>query len=209
MGPTDRSLSIAATGIGAAGVRSISVGALEAAYREQARGLMDGGCDLLLVETVFDVLNAHAALAAIGEACLERKRQLPVMVSAAVSGPDGRTLAGQTIETFWTAVAGAGPLSVGLNCSPAARGIRPHLELLARLADCCVSVHPSAGLPNALGEYADDPAVFAGVLRDLAASRLVNIVGGCCGTTPGHIRAIVEAVSDQTPRAKPSRRNVL
>jgi 5-methyltetrahydrofolate--homocysteine methyltransferase len=127
------------------------------------------------------------------------------MVSATVSRPDGRTLAGQTIEDFWTAVAPSRPFSVGLNCSSGARAMRPHLETLARLAECFVSCHPSAGLPNTMGEYQDPPADLANTLRDFAASRLVNIVGGCCGTTPGHVKAIVAAVGDLLPRPERQR----
>ena len=200
IGPTNRSLS-KATGLDAPFTRETTVDQLKDSYKDQARGLIDGGCDLLLVETIFDVLNAKAALAAIDEACLERARRLPVMLSATVSHPDGRTLAGQTNEAFWSAVAQAQPLSVGLTCSSGARTMRPHLEALAQLADCFVSCHPSAGLPNALGEYEDRPADFANILRGFASSRLVNIVGGCCGTTPEHVKAIVEAVRDMPPRA--------
>ena len=124
------------------------------------------------------------------------------MLSATVSPSDGRMLAGQTVEAFWTAVARARPFSVGLNCSSGARAMRPHLEALAHIADCFVSCHPSAGLPNAMGEYKDQPADLARILSDFAWSRLVNIVGGCCGTTPAHIEAMVEAVRDVRPRAK-------
>ena len=199
IGPTDRSVS-SHGGVGAAASRVITFDQLKNAYKEQARGLVDGGCDILLVETVFDVLNAGAALAAIEETCLNRP--LPVMLSATVSDPDGRTLAGQTIGDFWTAVAPAGPLSVGLNCSAGARAMRPHLAALAGLADCWISCHPSAGLPDTLGRYRDQPGDLARVLGDFAASQLVNIVGGCCGTTPEHVKAIVEAVRGVPPRSR-------
>ena len=148
-----------------------------------------------------DTANAQAALGAIGEVCLARQRRIPVMLSATVSDSSGRTLAGQTLAGFWSAVADAKPLSIGLNCSPGVHAVRPHLEELARHADCCLSVHPSAGLPDARGEYGVRPVDFANALRDLASSRLVNIVGGCCGTTPDHIAAVVEAVRGITPRA--------
>jgi 5-methyltetrahydrofolate--homocysteine methyltransferase len=205
IGPTDRSL-LPATGPMAARMPGITFDRLKDAYTEQARGLIDGGCDLLLVETVFDAASAAAALAAIDAAWLACARRLPVMVSATVSAPDGRNLAGQTIETFWTTIRQAQPFSVGLNCSSGARAMRPHLEALARVADCFVSCHPSAGLPDASGQYQDQPADLAELLRGFASSRLVNIVGGCCGTTPDHIKAIVEAVRDVPPRATTGRR---
>jgi 5-methyltetrahydrofolate--homocysteine methyltransferase len=199
IGPTNRSVSAAL--LDASASRGITFDRLKDAYREQVRGLMDGGCDLLLVETVWDIANAGAALGAIGEVCLAQGRQIPVMLSATVSESGGRTLAGQTLADFWTAVADAKPLSIGLNCSPGVRAVQPYLEELAGRADCCISIHPSAGLPDARGEYRVRPADFADALRDLASSRLVNIVGGCCGTTPEHVAAIVEAVRNMPPRA--------
>jgi 5-methyltetrahydrofolate--homocysteine methyltransferase len=199
IGPTNRSVSIPSDR-DATGSRGIALGQLRDAYKEQVCGLIDGGCDLLLVETVFDLANAQAALAAIAEACIARQRRPPVMLSATVSDSEGRMLTGHTVEAFWTAVAQARLLSVGLNCSPTVHAVRPHLEELARYADCYVSCHPSAGLPDVRGQYAAQPADFAGALRDLASRGLVNIVGGCCGTTPAHITAVVEAVRDMPPR---------
>ena len=201
IGPTNRSVSIA-PGHGATVFRGIAFDQLEDAYKEQVRGLIDGGCDLLLVETVFDLANAQAALAAIAEASIARPRPLPVMLSATVSDSGGRMLTGQTIEAFWTAVAQARLFSVGLNCSPAVHAVRPHLEELSRHADCYISCHPSAGLPDPRGQYAAQPADFADALRDLASSGLVNIVGGCCGTTPEHITAVVAAMKDMPARAR-------
>jgi 5-methyltetrahydrofolate--homocysteine methyltransferase len=200
IGPTNRSASVA-PGIHGPGLPGIAFAQLEDAYQEQVRGLIDGGCDLLIVETVFDVLNAEAALAAIDAVGAEKSRRLPVMLSATVSNPEGRMLDGRSVTALWTAVAPSKPLSIGLNCSAGAAAMRPHLEMLARLADCCVSCHPSAGLPNALGEYETRPAALAKAVRDFASRRLVNIVGGCCGTTPQYIRAMVKAVADLTPRA--------
>jgi 5-methyltetrahydrofolate--homocysteine methyltransferase len=204
IGPTNRFLSPTARPMPAR-IPDITFDQLKDAYTEQARGLIDGGCDLLLVETVFDATSAAAALAAIDAASLACARRLPIMVSATVSAADGRNLAGQTIETFWTTIRQSRPFSAGLNCSSGARAIRPHLEALARVADCFVSCHPSAGLPDASGQYPDRPADFADILRGFASSRLVNIVGGCCGTTPDHINAIVEAVRDMPPRAATDR----
>ncbi|MEP7309620.1 MAG: homocysteine S-methyltransferase family protein [Acidobacteriota bacterium] len=202
IGPTNRSVSILPSRA-AAGIRAVAFGQLRDAYKEQVRGLIEGGCDLLLVETVFDLANAQAALAAIAEVCIARPCRLPVMLSATVSD-SGRMLTGQTIEAFWAAVAQAKPLIVGLNCSPAVHTVRPHLEELARHADCYVSCHPSAGLPDLRGEYAARPADFADALRDLASRGVANIVGGCCGTTPAHITAVVEAVRDMPPRSAPA-----
>jgi len=199
IGPTNRSVSLP-PGRDAIGIRGIPFGQLRDAYEEQVRGLVDGGCDLLLVETVFDLANAQAALAAMIEVCIAPPSRLPVLLSATVSDSSGRMLTGQTIEAFRTAVAQAQPLCVGLNCSPAVHTVRPHLEELARHADCFVSCHPSAGLPDVRGQYASQPVDFADALRDLASKGLVNIVGGCCGTTPAHITEVVEAVRDMPPR---------
>jgi 5-methyltetrahydrofolate--homocysteine methyltransferase len=179
--------------------------ALKEAYKEQVRGLIDGGCDLLLVETIVDALNAQAAIAAIEEVYMERRLdfgddgRLPLMLSATVSG-SGCLLSGQTIEAFWESVAHVNPLSVGINCAFGARAMPPHVARLAQVADCCISCHPSAGLPDASGGYHEIPADTAGVLGQLASSGLVNIVGGCCGTTPDHVRAIVTTIDGVPPR---------
>lgn len=199
IGPTNRSVSVLPSQA-ATGIRGIAFGQLQEAYEEQVRGLVDGGCDLLQVETVFDLANAQAALAAIAEVCIGRPRRPPVMLSATVSDSGGRMLTGHTIEALWSAVAQERLLSVGLNCSPAVHAVRRHLEVLAQHADCYVSCHPSAGLPDVRGQYPAQPADFADAFRDLASRGLVNIVGGCCGTTPAHIAAVVEAVKGLPPR---------
>ena len=204
IGPTNRAVSTRPPA-GTAAFQPITSDALKDAYKEQVRGLLDGGCDLLLVETVFDVLNAQAAIVAIDEVYEHRRqtsgddRRLPLMLSVTVS-QSGRTWAGQTLDAFWASVAHARPLSVGINCSFGARGIEPHIAALARIADCAISCHPSAGLPDANGRYDEQPAGFAGVLADLAARGLVNIVGGCCGTTPDYIKALAAAVAGVRPR---------
>ncbi len=203
IGPTNRAVSPPPADT--APFPAITSDALKDAYKEQVRGLLDGGCDLLLVETVFDVLNAQAALVAIEEIYEQRRetsgddRRLPLIVSVTVS-ETGRTWAGQTLDVFWTSVAHARPLSVGVNCGFGVRGIEPHLAALARIADCAISCHPSAGLPDAYGRYAEQPASFAGALAELATRGLVNIVGGCCGTTPDHIKALAAAVDGLPPR---------
>jgi 5-methyltetrahydrofolate--homocysteine methyltransferase len=187
-------------------LRSLAFDALKDAYEVQVRGLIDGGCDLLLVETIVDALNAKAAIAAIEEVCRERwpdagdDRRLPLMLSVTISRESGRLLSGQTLEDFWLSVARSRPLSVGINCAFGARSMPPHIGALAQIADCYISCHPSAGLPNDTGGYDEQPADTAGVLRNLALSGLVNIVGGCCGTTPEHVRAIVNAVERVPPR---------
>jgi 5-methyltetrahydrofolate--homocysteine methyltransferase len=200
VGPTIRS-----AGVDTPAFRSIAFDALKDAYKEQVRGLIDGGCDLLLVETIVDVLNAQAAIAAIEEVYMERRLdfggdgRLPLMLSATVS-ESGCLLSGQTIEAFWESVAHVNPLSVGINCAFGARALPPHVARLAHVADCCISCHPSAGLPDASGGYHEIPADTAGVLGQLASSGLVNIVGGCCGTTPDHVRAIVATIDRVPPR---------
>jgi 5-methyltetrahydrofolate--homocysteine methyltransferase len=180
--------------------------ALKEAYKEQVRGLVDGGCDLFLVETIVDVRNAGAAIQAIEEVHAERQRdtgrdgRLPLMLSVTVSEASGCLPSGQTLEAFWLSVAHASPLSVGINCAFGARPVPPHAAALAQVADCFTSCHPSAGLPNVLGAYDEQPADMARVLGHLASSGLVNIVGGCCGTTPDHIHAIATTVEHVAPR---------
>ena len=175
------------------------------AYFEQARGLVDGGCDLLLVETIFDTLNAKAALVALRDLFDERGIELPLMISVTITDRSGRTLSGQTIDAFYVAIAHARPLSVGINCALGARDMRPYLAELASVADCYVSCYPNAGLPNAFGEYDELPDQTGALLGEFATSGLVNIVGGCCGTTPDHIRAIRQAVDEVAPRRLPAR----
>src|SRR5262249_45039173 len=156
-------------------------------FKDQVRGLVDGAVDLLLVETIFDTLNAKAALVAIDELRAERGPLPPVMISVTVTDRSGRTLSGQTVDAFWTSIAHAKPFSVGINCALGARDMRSYLAELARLADCYVTCYPNAGLPNAFGQYDEQPQDTAGYLKEFTEAGLVNIVGGCCGTTPDHI----------------------
>ena len=164
------------------------------------RALIDGGADILLVETIFDTLNAKAALFAIDEYFEERGVRLPVMISGTITDASGRTLSGQTPEAFWNSVRHAQPLAIGLNCALGAKELRPHVEELARIADTLVSAHPNAGLPNAMAEYDEPPAETAAYIREWAEAGWLNITGGCCGTTPEHIHAIAEIVAPCKPR---------
>ena len=203
LGPTSRTLSISPD-VNNPGYRALRFDALAAAYLEAARGLLDGGAEIVMVETVFDTLNAKAALFALEDLFAARGARLPVMVSGTITDRSGRTLSGQTAEAFWYSLRHAQPLSIGLNCALGAGEMRQHVDALAQVADCHVSAHPNAGLPNAFGEYDESPAMMAASLRGFAESGLLNIVGGCCGTTPEHIRAIREAVAPFAPR-KPAR----
>ena len=203
LGPTNRTASLSPD-VNDPGARNVTFDQLVAAYREQAEALIDGGVDLLMVETVFDTLNAKAALYAI-DATFERiGRRLPVMVSGTITDRSGRTLSGQTTEAFWISVCHGGLFSVGLNCALGAEELRPHLEDLAAVADTLVSCHPNAGLPNEFGEYDQTAEAMAAVVEEFARSGLVNIVGGCCGTTPEHVRAIADRVAALPPRAVPT-----
>jgi 5-methyltetrahydrofolate--homocysteine methyltransferase len=202
LGPTSRTASISPD-VNDPGFRNTSFDALRETYREAIDGLIDGGADTLMVETIFDTLNAKAALYAIEEAFDDRGARLPIMISGTITDASGRTLSGQTAEAFYASVAHSRPLSVGLNCALGADDMRPHVETLSIVADCLVSAHPNAGLPNAFGEYDETPEEMAGTLREFASAGLLNLVGGCCGTTPAHIRAIAEAVADLPPRALP------
>src|SRR5690606_1674179 len=174
--------------------------ALSPPVHEAADGLIDGGADVLMVETIFDTLNAKAALFAIEEVFDGRGGRLPVMISGTITDASGRTLSGQTAEAFYASIAHARPLSVGLNCALGAKDLRPHVETLSRIVEGYVSAHPNAGLPNAFAEYDETPEEMAATLKEFAESGLLNFVGGCCGTTPGHIRAIAEAVAGLAPR---------
>ncbi|MPY89345.1 MAG: methionine synthase [Luteitalea sp.] len=199
IGPTNRTLSLSPD-VNNPAYRAITFEALRDAYAEQVRGLVDGGVDLLLIETIFDTLNAKAAIVALGDVLEEKGHALPLMISVTVTDKSGRTLSGQTIDAFWTSIAHAKPFSVGLNCALGARDMRPYLVELATIAPCWVSCYPNAGLPNAFGEYDELPEDTAALLHEFAEHNLVNIVGGCCGTTPDHIRAIAGAVQTLTPR---------
>ncbi|MCA0393843.1 MAG: homocysteine S-methyltransferase family protein [Proteobacteria bacterium] len=199
LGPTSRTASISPD-VNDPGFRNTSFDELRATYREAIDGLIDGGADTLMVETIFDTLNAKAALYAIEEAFDDRGGRLPVMISGTITDASGRTLSGQTAEAFYASVAHGRPLSVGLNCALGAQELRPHVETLATVADAYVSAHPNAGLPNAFGGYDETPEDMAAVLREFAEAGLLNLVGGCCGTSPDHIRAIAEAVAGVPPR---------
>jgi 5-methyltetrahydrofolate--homocysteine methyltransferase len=202
IGPLNKTLSLSPD-VNDPAFRALSFAEARDAYAEQVRGLVAGGVDGLLVETIFDTLNAKAALIAIEHVFAECGRRLPLLLSVTVTDRSGRTLSGQTIEAFWTSVAHARPLSVGINCSLGAEDMRPYLEELSRIADTHVSCYPNAGLPNAFGGYDQSPERMAGLLYEFAAAGWLNVVGGCCGTTPDHIRAIGEAVRDLRPRAVP------
>ncbi|HSV38470.1 MAG TPA: methionine synthase [Nocardioidaceae bacterium] len=199
LGPTTRTASISPD-VNDPGVRNVSYEQLVDAYLVQASGLVDGGSDLLVIETIFDTLNAKAAIFAVETLFEERGRRWPVVVSGTITDASGRTLSGQVTEAFWNSVRHAQPLVVGLNCALGAAEMRPYLAELSRVADCFVSAYPNAGLPNAFGEYDETPDQTASILEEFAASGLVNILGGCCGTTPPHIQAIAEAAEGQKPR---------
>ncbi len=203
MGPTNRTASLSPD-VNRPGYRAVTFVQLRDAYREQAEGLADGGVDLFLIETIFDTLNAKAAIFALEELFEARGRRWPVMLSVTVTDASGRTLSGQTIEAFWTSVAHARPLAVGLNCALGAREMAPHVEELARIADTHISCYPNAGLPNAFGEYDDTPEHMASVLAEFARAGWLNIVGGCCGSTPAHIAEIVRQVRPLAPRRVPT-----
>lgn len=199
IGPTNRTLSISPD-VNDPGFRNITFDELKEAYKEQIRGLIDGGADILFIETVFDTLNAKAALFAIMEYFDETGNSLPVMVSGTITDASGRTLSGQTTEAFLISVSHAPLLSVGLNCALGAKQLRPYLQILAREAPFFVSVHPNAGLPNAFGEYDETPESMAKQIEEFLKEGLVNIVGGCCGTTPQHIKRIAELAAKYSPR---------
>ena len=199
LGPTNRTLSISPD-VGNPAFRAVTFDELKAAYTDQVRGLLDGGVDLLLVETIFDTLNAKAAMLAIDEIQRARGVRVPLMISVTITDRSGRTLSGQTLEAFYISIEHARPWSVGINCALGARDMRPYLADLARQADCWVSAYPNAGLPNAFGQYDEQAAETGELLRDFAASGFANILGGCCGTTPEHIAAIAAAVAGITPR---------
>ncbi len=202
LGPTSRTASISPD-VNDPGFRNTSFDELRETYREAIEGLIDGGADTIMVETIFDTLNAKAALFAIEEVFDARGARLPIMISGTITDRSGRTLSGQTAEAFYASMAHSRPLSIGLNCALGATDMREHVETLARVADAHVSAHPNAGLPNAFGEYDETPEEMAATLREFATSGLLNLVGGCCGTTPAHIRAIAEAVRGLPPRRLP------
>src|ERR1051325_11738252 len=199
LGPTNRTASISPD-VNDAGKRNVSLDELVEAYDEAARGLLDGGVDLLLIETIFDTLNAKAAIFACESVFDRTGRRVPLIISGTITDASGRTLSGQVVEAFWNSVRHAQPLAVGLNCALGAKEMRPYIAELSRVADCYICCYPNAGLPNAFGEYDEKPHDTACILEDFAASGFVNILGGCCGTTPAHIAEIAAHVRDKAPR---------
>ena len=202
MGPTNRTASISSD-VNDPGHRSVTFDDLVECYRESAAGLIDGGADLLMIETVFDTLNAKAAIFAAHELFDDLGFEVPIMISGTITDGSGRTLSGQTPEAFWVSISHGRPLIAGLNCALGAKELRPHLQAFSRACDAFVSVHPNAGLPDEFGLYNDEPDSMAGRIREFAQTGLVNVVGGCCGTTPDHVYAIAEAVRDLPPRPLP------
>src|SRR5689334_11422535 len=202
LGPTNRTASISPD-VSNPGFRAVTFDQLRAAYAEQVKGLIEGGADLLLIETIFDTLNAKAAIAAVADVTELRGASVPVMISGTITDRSGRLLSGQTPAAFWNSVRHAAPFSIGLNCALGAREMRAHIAEIARIADTFVCAYPNAGLPNEFGRYDESPQFMAALLGEFADAGLVNVVGGCCGTTPEHIDAIVGAVKGKAPRKIP------
>lgn len=203
IGPLNKTLSLSPD-VNNPGYRAVSFDEVVEAYYEQIKGLVDGGVDVLLVETIFDTLNAKAAIFAIKKYFRDRGiAELPVMISGTITDASGRTLSGQTLEAFYTSVMHAKPLSIGLNCALGAAEMRSHIEELSQISSCFTSAYPNAGLPNAMGEYDEQPHETAHFIEEWAREGFVNIVGGCCGTTPDHIKHIAQQVQNLVPRALP------
>ena len=203
IGPMNKTLSLSPD-VNNPGYRAVTFDEVADAYYEQISGLVDGGVDLLLIETIFDTLNAKAAIYAVNKYFRDTKKEkLPVMISGTITDASGRTLSGQTLEAFYISVMHANPLSIGLNCALGADQMRPHIEELSQIAACYVSSYPNAGLPNAMGEYDESPEHTASVIAEWAKEGWVNLVGGCCGTTPQHIAAIAAAMKKFEPRKLP------
>ena len=202
VGPTNKTLSLSPD-VNDPGYREIDFDGLKAVYREQCEALIDGGVDFILIETIFDTLNAKAGIMAAKEAAAARNRDVPLMISMTITDLCGRNLSGHTVEAFWHAVRHARPVTVGLNCSFGAQQLRPHVQALSQIADTLIMAYPNAGLPNELGAYDERPDQTAAFIRDWAGQGLVNIVGGCCGSTPAHIAAMAKAVEGLAPRALP------
>ena len=203
IGPLNKTLSLSPD-VNNPGFRAVTFDEVVIAYTEQIRGLVDGGVDVILIETIFDTLNAKAAIFAVKEFFRKLgKPELPIMISGTITDASGRTLSGQTLAAFYTSVAHAKPLSVGLNCALGAQEMRSHIEELAQIAICYTSAYPNAGLPNAMGEYDEAPHQTAQFIEEWAKNKFVNIVGGCCGTTPDHIKHIADNVKNIIPRSLP------
>lgn len=203
IGPTNKTLSLSPD-VNDPGYREIDFDYLKDVYREQANGLIEGGADFILIETVFDTLNAKAGIMAAQEAAEAYGRDVPIMVSMTITDLSGRNLSGHTVEAFWHAVRHARPVTIGLNCSFGAEQLRPHVKTLADMCDALIMVYPNAGLPNELGEYDEQPETTAGLVARWAMDGQVNILGGCCGSTPAHIAAIADAVAAVAPRDVPT-----
>ncbi|HAK61648.1 MAG TPA: hypothetical protein DCO82_00240 [Alphaproteobacteria bacterium] len=208
LGPTNRTASISPD-VNDPGFRNVSFDELRAAYAMAAAALIEGGADIILIETVFDTLNCKAAIFATQEVFDALGFRLPVMISGTITDLSGRTLTGQTPEAFWYSVRHAEPFSIGLNCALGAEQMRPHIAALSRVADTAVSAYPNAGLPNGFGGYDESPQITAGHVGEWARSGLINLAGGCCGTTPAHIQAIAQAVAGVAPRPIPERPRTL
>lgn len=202
VGPTNKTLSLSPD-VNDPGYREIDFDYLKDVYREQVDALIEGGADFILIETVFDTLNAKAGIMAVLEASADLGRDVPIMLSMTLTDLSGRNLSGHTVEAFWHAVRHAKPVTIGLNCSFGAEQLRPHVRTLSDICDTLIMVYPNAGLPNELGEYDEQPSTTAGLVREWAANAQVNVLGGCCGSTPAHIAAIAKAVGELTPRALP------
>jgi 5-methyltetrahydrofolate--homocysteine methyltransferase len=203
IGPLNKTLSLSPD-VNNPGFRAVTFDEVVVAYTEQIKGLVDGGVDVILVETIFDTLNAKAAIFAIKEYFRKiGKPELPIMISGTITDASGRTLSGQTLEAFYTSVAHAKPLSVGLNCALGAQEMRSHIEELSQIATCYTSAYPNAGLPNAMGQYDEAPHETGNFIEDWAKNQFVNIVGGCCGTTPEHIKNMADKVRNLVPRPLP------
>jgi len=200
IGPTNRTASMSPD-VNDPGFRAVNFNDLRVAYKQQTEALIDGGVDVLLVETVFDTLNAKAALFAIEEIKAEKGIDIPIMLSGTITDASGRTLSGQTAEAFLISVSHIPLLTIGFNCALGASQLTPHLEVLAQKSDLRISAHPNAGLPNAFGEYDETPEIMANQIKEYLDKSLINIIGGCCGTTPAHIKAIAEVAKDYKPRS--------
>jgi 5-methyltetrahydrofolate--homocysteine methyltransferase len=203
LGPTSRTASLSPD-VKDPAFRNVTFDELVDTYAEATRGLIDGGADLILIETIFDTLNAKAAIFAVELVFDEKNIRLPIMISGTITDASGRTLSGQTPEAFWYSVRHANPISVGFNCALGAKELRQHVVSLSKIADVAVSAHPNAGLPNEMGEYDQSPEEMTDHIREWARNSLLNIVGGCCGTTPAHIAAMAKAVNGVAPRKIPS-----
>jgi 5-methyltetrahydrofolate--homocysteine methyltransferase len=203
IGPTNKTLSLSPD-VEDPGFREIDFDYLVDVYHEQAASLVEGGVDFILIETVFDTLNAKAGIMAVKKLERELGREVPVMISMTLTDLSGRNLSGHTVEAFWYAVRHAKPLTIGLNCSFGAEQLRPHVKVLSQIADTLLLIYPNAGLPNELGAYDEEPETTAGLVKDWADHGQVNILGGCCGSSPAHIAAIAAAVKDSEPRKVPS-----